>query len=117
MDDNPVFFGLADKLLEIFVEVFDHLRADRVGPLPALLHIRQGRKRVETSLRAAFGVVLECHLQGLIGKRVSDALSKLCSVHFLFHHLVPMYSPRPSISSRSWVRSSPAAWNASRYSW
>ena len=59
MDDDPVLLGLADKLLEIFFEVFDHLRADGVGLLPARLWIRQSRERAETCLCTAFGIVVE----------------------------------------------------------
>ena len=59
VDDDPILFCLADKLFELFFEVFDHLRADGVGLLPAFTPVRQGGKRVEASLCAAFGVVVE----------------------------------------------------------
>src|SRR5690349_2417492 len=73
---DPVSLRVADKLLEIFIEVLDHICPDGVCLLAPLAPVGQGGERGNTSGHAALGVGIQGALQGWVGKRSADALTK-----------------------------------------
>jgi hypothetical protein len=58
MDDDAVLFVLCDELREIFVKVFDHIRADGVRALASFAPIRYGIKCRGAAFQTALGVVV-----------------------------------------------------------
>jgi hypothetical protein len=58
MDNNPILFIFPDDLLNICIETFNHIHADRVGTLASLTPIGYGFKRERASTQAAFGIII-----------------------------------------------------------
>jgi hypothetical protein len=56
MDSDAIALCVGYKLIEIVIELLDHISADGVCLLAAFLPIGQGFERSDASLDAAFGV-------------------------------------------------------------
>jgi hypothetical protein len=56
VDDDAVGFVLGDELVQVFVEMFDHVRADAMRALTPLAPIGNGFKRNGASFQTALGV-------------------------------------------------------------
>lgn len=56
MDNDPIRLGFGCELLEIRIEILDHLRADGVRALTSLAPIGQGFQRVDAARHAALSV-------------------------------------------------------------
>jgi hypothetical protein len=58
MDNDAVLFIPGDKLLKIFIETLDHIRADGTGALASLAPIGNGFKGERAPLQTAFCIVI-----------------------------------------------------------
>ena len=56
MDDDSIRLRVGCELIEIRIEILDHLRADGVGALTSLAPIGQGLQRVDPASHAPLGV-------------------------------------------------------------
>src|SRR5688572_4892743 len=83
MDDHTILFILPNELVKIFIEMLDHLRADRVRTLSSLAPIRNGLERQGASLQATLCVVVQCRLEGFVIDRFANSGPKTLVGHDL----------------------------------
>ena len=56
MDDDSIRLRVGCELIEIRIEILDHLRADRVRALTSLAPVGQGFQRIDPARDAPLGV-------------------------------------------------------------
>src|SRR5687767_2663617 len=84
MDDDAITLSTGNKLIEICIQMLDHIRADRVCLLTPLTPIGKRLQRADASLHAAFSVGIQCNLKCWACYGLTDACSKFCG-HFEFN--------------------------------
>src|SRR5688572_6378373 len=78
MDNDTITLRTSDELIEICVEMLDHVRADGMRLLTPLAPIRERLKRADASLYPAFGVGIQRNLQCWACYSLTDSLTE-CS--------------------------------------
>jgi hypothetical protein len=84
VDLDAILCGVGNELSKIFVHVRDHIGFDSMGPGAALLIVRDGGKGIQSSGRAAAGIVIQGDLQILISDGLADVGVKCFERHKVF---------------------------------
>ena len=81
MDGDAVALRVVDELVEIGIEMLDHIRADGVGALTALAPVGQRLEGVEARADTAAGIAVQGFLKRFIRERDANLLTELVTIH------------------------------------
>lgn len=84
MDPNAIVCDPGDELMQVFVQMSDHVRLDGVSALPALLIVGDGRESLKPADHPAQGIPIQGGLQVLIRQGLANACAESVHAHRLF---------------------------------
>ena len=83
MHNDPILGQPARELIQVGIQVFDHLSAHGVCALPPLAPVRQRCEGRNSAIHAPLGVCIQRRLQGFVGDRLADLSSEFSGGHNL----------------------------------